>query len=115
MATVKSNKNNAADAEAICEAVSRQSMAFVPIKHAEQQTVLALHRIRQGFVRARTAQANQIRGLLGEYGLVVPQGVTYVAKCVPGLIEDASKRIAWGVPAAHRQAARTPQAVAAAG
>ena len=71
---VKSNKNDAADAEAICEAVSRPSMRFVPIKNVEQQAVLALHRVRQGFVRARTAQANQIRGLLGEYGLLVPQG-----------------------------------------
>jgi transposase len=87
---VKTNKNDAADAEAICEAVSRPSMRFVPIKNVEQQAVLALHRVRQGFVRARTAQANQIRGLLGEYGLVVPQGIAYVAKRVPELIEDAS-------------------------
>lgn len=68
---VKSNKNNAADAEAICEAVSRPSMRFVPVKNVEQQSVLSLHRVRQGFVKARTAQANQIRGLLGEYGLGV--------------------------------------------
>ena len=54
-------------------------MRFVPIKNVEQQAVLALHRVRQGFVRARTAQANQIRGLLGEYGLVVPQGIAYIA------------------------------------
>ena len=87
---VKSNKNDAADAEAICEAVSRPSMRFVPIKNVEQQAVLALHRVRQGFVRARTAQANQIRGLLGEYGLVVPQGIAYVGKRVPELVEDAS-------------------------
>jgi transposase len=55
---VKSNKNDAADAEAICEAVSRPSMRFVPIKNVEQQAVMALHRVRQGFVKARTAQAN---------------------------------------------------------
>lgn len=72
---VKSNKNDAADAEAICEAVARPSMRFVPVKNVEQQSVLSLHRVRQGFVRARTAQANQIRGLLGEYGLVVLQGM----------------------------------------
>jgi transposase len=54
---VKTNKNNAADAEAICEAVSRPNMRFVPIKNAEQQAILALHRGRQGFVKARTAQA----------------------------------------------------------
>jgi len=61
---VKTNKNDAADAEAICEAVSRPNMRFVPIKNGEQQAVLSLHRARQGFVKARTAQGNQIRGLL---------------------------------------------------
>jgi transposase len=61
---VKTNKNDAADAEAICEAVARPNMQFVPIKNVEQQAVLAPHRARQGFVKARTAQANQIRGLL---------------------------------------------------
>ena len=66
---VKTNKNDAADAEAICEAVTRPSMRFVPIKPPEQQAVLALHRARQGFVKARTAQANQIRGLLTELGV----------------------------------------------
>ncbi len=90
---VKSNKNDAADAEAICEAVSRPSMRFVPIKNVEQQSVLSLHRVRQGFVRARTAQANQIRGLLGEYGLVVPQGIAYIAQRVPSLIEDAENEL----------------------
>lgn len=90
---VKSNKNDAADAEAICEAVSRPSMRFVPIKNIEQQAVLSLHRVRQGFVRARTAQANQIRGLLGEYGLVVPQGIAYIAQRVPALIEDAENEL----------------------
>ena len=70
---VKTNKNDVADAEAICEAVSRPTMRFVPMKHGEQQAVLALHRARQGFVRARTAQANQIRGLLAEYGMIIPQ------------------------------------------
>ena len=65
---VKSNKNDAADAEAICEAVGRPNMRFVPIKNTEQQALLGLHRARQGFVIARTAQANQIRGLLAEFG-----------------------------------------------
>ncbi len=69
---VKTNKNDAADAEAICEAVARPNMRFVPIKNVEQQSVLALHRVRQGFVKARTAQANQIRGLLAEFGLIIP-------------------------------------------
>ncbi|KAG0323232.1 hypothetical protein BGZ97_011764 [Linnemannia gamsii] len=75
---VKSNKNDAADAEAICEAVSRPNMRFVPLKNIEQQAVLALHRVRQSFVKARTAQANQIRGLLGEFGLIIPQGIGYI-------------------------------------
>ena len=90
---VKTNKNDAADAEAICEAVARPNMRFVPIKNVEQQAVLALHRVRQGFVKARTAQANQIRGLLGEFGLIVPQGIGYIATRVPKLIEDASNEL----------------------
>ncbi len=90
---VKSNKNDAADAEAICEAVGRPNMRFVPIKNVEQQAVLALHRVRQGFVKARTAQANQIRGLLGEFGLIVPQGIGYIASRVPELIEDADNEL----------------------
>jgi transposase len=85
---VKTNKNDAADAEAICEAVSRPNMRFVPIKNGEQQAVLALHRARQGFVTARTAQANQIRGLLSEYGIVIPQGLSHVSKRLPEILED---------------------------
>jgi transposase len=87
---VKTNKNDAADAEAICEAVSRSNMRFVPIKSVEQQAILSVHRVRQGFVKARTAQANQIRGLLGEFGLVIPKGIYNVAKRVPELLEDAA-------------------------
>ncbi len=90
---VKTNKNDAADAEAICEAVARPNMRFVPIKNIEQQSVLALHRVRQGFVKARTAQANQIRGLLSEFGLIIPQGITHISTRVPELIEDASNEL----------------------
>jgi transposase len=90
---VKTNKNDVADAEAICEAVSRPNMRFVPIKSIEQQAILSVHRVRQGFVKARTAQANQIRGLLGEFGLVIPQGIYNVAKGVPELLEDASNEL----------------------
>jgi len=96
---VKSNKNDAADAEAICEAVSRPSMRFVPIKNIEQQSVLSLHRVRQGFIKARTAQANQIRGLLGEFGLIVPQGIASITRRVPALLEKATDDL----PAAFRQ------------
>jgi transposase len=88
---VKTNKNDAADAEAICEAVARPTMRFVAIKTVAQQSVLALHRARQGFVRARTAQANQIRGLLAEFGLILPQGIHHVTQRVPRLIDDASE------------------------
>jgi transposase len=90
---VKTNKNDAADAEAICEAVSRPNMRFVPIKNVEQQAILSVHRVRQGFVKARTAQANQIRGLLGEFGLVIPQGICNIAKRVPEILEDASNEL----------------------
>ena len=85
---VKSNKNDLADAEAICEAVNRPTMRFVPMKNGEQQAVLALHRARQGFVRARTAQANQIRGLLAEYGIIIPQGIGQISRCLPLILED---------------------------
>ena len=90
---VKTNKNDVADAEAICEAVGRANMRFVPIKSIEQQGILSVHRVRQGFVKARTAQANQIRGLLGEFGLVIPQGIINVAKRVPEILEDASNEL----------------------
>lgn len=90
---VKTNKNDAADAEAICEAVGRPNMRFVPIKNVEQQAVLALHRVRQGFIKARTAQANQIRGLLAEFGLIIPQGIGHIATRVPELIEDATNEL----------------------
>jgi transposase len=90
---VKTNKNDVADAEAICEAVGRPNMRFVPIKSIEQQAILSVHRVRQGFVKARTAQANQIRGLLGEFGLVIPKGLINVAKRVPEILEDASNEL----------------------
>jgi len=96
---VKTNKNDVADAEAICEAVSRPNMRFVPVKNAEQQAVLALHRARQGFVKARTAQANQIRGLLAEYGIVIPQGIGHIAKRLPEILENAENDL----PGAFRQ------------
>lgn len=69
---VKTNKNDAADAEAICEAVTRPNMRFVPVKTPEQQAVLALHRSRQSFIKQRTEQANKISWLLAEFGIVVP-------------------------------------------
>jgi len=85
---VKTNKNDMADAEAICEAVSRPNMRFVAMKTVEQQAILSVHRARQGFVKARTAQANQIRGLLSEFGIVMPQGILTITKQVPEILED---------------------------
>lgn len=85
---VKRNKNDAADAEAICEAVMRPNMPTVPVKNVEQQAILSAHRARQGFVKARTAQANQIRGLLAEYGIAIPRGIGHIARRAPEIIED---------------------------
>jgi transposase len=90
---VKSNKHDVADAEAICEAVRRPTMRFVPVKNVEQQAVLALHRVRQGLVKARTAQANQIRGLLSEFALIVPQGMAHISKRVPVLLDEAKEEL----------------------
>jgi transposase len=90
---VKSNKNDAADAEAICEAVQRPSMRFVPAKSVSQQDIQSLHRIRSQAVARRTAQANQIRGLLMEYGVIIPKGISYVRKEIPCILEDATNEL----------------------
>lgn len=95
---VKTNKNDASDAEAICEAVARPNMRFVPVKSVEQQTVLAVHRARQGFVVERTAQANQIRGLLYELGIVIPKGIRHLEQHLPEILEDAEN----GLPEVSR-------------
>jgi len=86
---VKSNKNDARDAEAICEAVSRPNMRFVALKTAEQQALIAIHRARQRFVSARTAQSNQLRGLLSEFGIVMPKGISTLQRRMPQILEDA--------------------------
>jgi len=99
---VKTNKSDRNDAEAICEAVGRPNMCFVPVKTAEAQAVLALHRARQGFVKARTAQANQIRGLLAEFGIVIPKGIGHIAKRLPEILEDGEN----GLPGMMRQLVR---------
>ena len=86
---VKSNKTDRNDAEAICEAMSRPSMRFVAMKHVEQQDLQAVHRVRAELIRQRTAKANQIRGLVGEYGLVAPLRLSPLRRAVPGWLEDA--------------------------
>jgi transposase len=85
---VKTNKNDRADAEAICEAVTRPNMRFVAIKSVEQQEILALHRIRQGLIKRRTALVNETRGLLLEFGIALPQGIGNVRESLPRLVED---------------------------
>ena len=86
---VKSNKNDANDAEAICEAMSRPHMRFVAVKTVEQQDIQAVHRIRSGLLSQRTAKANQIRGLVAEYGLVAPQQLASLRAAIPSWLEDA--------------------------
>jgi len=85
---VKSNKNDAHDAEAIVEAAMRPNMRFVPIKSVSQQDALCLHRVRERLVRSRTALVNEIRGLLHEYGIVIPQGIRNLRSELPGIIEQ---------------------------
>jgi len=86
---VKSNKNDARDAEAICEAMSRPNMRFVKIKTVAQQDVQAVHRVRAGLMEQRIAKANQIRGLVSEYGLVAPIQVSHLRAAIPCWLEDA--------------------------
>lgn len=86
---VKSNKNDANDAEAICEAVTRSTMRFVPQKSIAQQDLQCLHRVRSRLVACRTQLVNQIRGLLAEYGIVLPQHVGQLRRGLPMVVEDA--------------------------
>jgi transposase len=85
-AYVKRNKNDAADAEAICEAVTRPSMRFVPVKDTEQQSILMLHRVRSLLVRQRTMLVNALRAHMAEFGIIAPQGLCHA--------EDLAKKIA---------------------
>ena len=85
---VKSNKNDANDAEAICEAMSRPGMRFVPVKSVEQQDAQAMHRVRSELLEQRTAKANQIRSLVGEYGLVAPRELVQLRLALPRWLED---------------------------
>jgi len=95
----KSGKNDANDAEAICEAVGRANMRFVSVKSEEQQAVLMMHRARTLVVSNRTAQVNQIRGLLGEFGLIVPVGIKRLRTQLPQILEDAEN----GLPLLARE------------
>ena len=86
---VKSNKNDANDAEAICEAMSRPNMRFVSVKAVEQQDIQAVHRVRSELMDQRKAKANQIRGLVSEYGLVAPKEILHLRAAIPSWLEDA--------------------------
>jgi transposase len=92
-AYVKSPKNGARDAEAICEAVTRPTMRFVPIKRIEQQDLQALHRIRERLMKARTALVNEIRGLLSEYGIVLPQSIAKFRALIMDKLEDDQAKL----------------------
>ena len=89
----RSGKNDATDAAAICEAASRPSMRFVPIKSCEQQGVMSLHRVREGLKEERTGCINRIRGVLGEFGLVFGKSPKALRAELADVIEDASNEL----------------------
>jgi transposase len=90
---VKGNKNDYNDAEGICEAAGRANMRFVAVKTVEQQDIQGLHRMRQSVVKQRTALANQMRGLLGEYGIVVGYGISQVRRRIPEVLEEGENEL----------------------
>src|SRR5690242_13441028 len=92
-AYIKRNKNDAADAEAICEAVVRPTMRFVPAKTAEQQAALLLHRGRERLVRQRTGLVNALRGHLAEFGVIAPQGLRNVGKLIAVVRDPSDARL----------------------
>ncbi|CCV43745.1 IS110 family transposase [Yersinia enterocolitica] len=85
---VKTNKTDAADAEAICEAVARPNMRFVQIKTAEQQAILVLHTERNILIRERTACANSMRAILAEFGIIMPRTLSQLYKTIPEILEE---------------------------
>jgi len=89
----RSGKNDANDAAAICEAAGRPHMRFVPIKSAQQQGQLSVHRLREGYKEERTTLINRIRGLLAEFGIAVAQSPEALRLALPALIEDASNEV----------------------
>ena len=90
---VKSNKNDANDAEAIVEAAVRPNMRFVAVKTVAQQDALCIHRVRERLVRGRTALINEIRGLLHEYGVVIPKGAWNMRTHLPAIIENSENHL----------------------
>ena len=92
-AYIKRNKNDAADAEAICEAVERPTMRFVPVKTAEQQAAVLLHRGRERLVRQRTILVNALRAHLAEFGVIAPQGLRNVGKLIAIVRDEGDARL----------------------
>ena len=89
----QNEKNDANDAEAICEAATRPKTRFVSIKSEEQQAVLCLHRVRQGAIKDRTARINRLRGLLSEFGIIMPKGRYPAQNAITGILEDAENNL----------------------
>jgi transposase len=98
-AYVKRRKTDAADAEAICEAVTRPSMRCVPIKSAEQQSVLTLHRMRALLIRQRTMLINALRGHLAEYGIIVAQGISRIRELIKLMTNESADAVLPPLPA----------------
>src|SRR5262249_38955796 len=92
-AYIKRNKHDAADAEAICEAVQRPTMRFVPVKTADQQAAVLLHRGRERLVRQRTGLVNALRGHLAEFGVIAPQGLRNVGKLIAIVRDEGDARL----------------------
>src|SRR6201982_2597303 len=90
---VKSNKNDSRDAEAIAEAATRPTMRFVPIKDVAQQDLQAPHRVRERLMGERTALVNEVHGLLNEYGIVIPKGVSKFRQAVVGKLESEQDKL----------------------
>jgi transposase len=90
---VKAHKNDMRDAEAIAEAVTRPTMRFVPTKDVDQQDLQALHRVRERLVGERTALVNEVHGLLNEYGIVIPKGVSKFRQAVVGILESEQDKL----------------------
>ncbi len=90
---VRGNKNDYNDALAIAEAVTRPEMRFVSVKTTQQQDIQALHRLRERRIQDRTALCNQLRGLLAEYGLIMPVGVSVLRRRLPELLEDGENNL----------------------
>jgi transposase len=106
-AYVKRGKNDAVDAEAICEAVTRPSMRFVPVKSAAQQAALTPHRVRDMLIRQRTMLINTLRGQMAEFGIIAPRGRAKRAGLIEVLHDEADSRLPEAARVMLREVAET--------